>query len=194
MAIDYTVDIVQDLFESNVASETAYQPGGDFNLPAAFGLLSLREATIVAPGTNYLADDEITLSGGTFDTAAILKVLTVGIGGEVLTFSILEPGAYETVPTGTLSTTDNSLAGSGFTATATWDGLGEQRLLTFIEIMRSYLDEIESVHEAKMLQEIMGRTMSSMKFGGVDWNIRNGDSAQIRSLNFIASISNLEVS
>lgn len=41
----------------------------------------------------------------------------------------------------------------------------QQRLLTFIEIMRGYLADIQTVHEAKVVRLVASRMPAAMKIG-----------------------------
>ena len=183
MAIDYTVDIVETLFASNVVTESEYQIPGDFGLANGFGTISLSGGTIDTPGTGYSVDDVLTISGGTSTTTARVKVTDVSTGA-VTAIEVNRAGVYTVIPTGHLSVTGGG--GSGFKLDATWDGFGQQRILTFVEMMRSYLEQIESTHEAKLLQEVMGRMMATMKLGH-SWNANNVSvNAQSDSMHFIS--------
>lgn len=187
MAIDYTVDVVDALFLSDVASSPAYQIPGTFGLPAGFGLLHLSGGSIGTAGTGYSVSNILTLSGGTSSIPATIKVTAVN-AGVVTAFVVLNPGAYTILPTNPVSTT----GGNGtFTLNATWTGLAQQRVLTFIEIMRSYLNEIDNAHEAKLLQEVMARMMATMHFGagvgGAGWaGTTVSTNARTAALRFIA--------
>lgn len=71
---------------------------------------------IVAGGTGYTAGDILTVSGGTFVTAAQIRVITVAAG--VITVARMETaGKYSVVPTGTLATTGGTGTGGTFTVT-----------------------------------------------------------------------------
>ncbi len=63
----------------------------------------------------------------------------------------------------------------------------EQRLLTFIELYRSYLSQVDNNHEAKLLQVVMARMMAAMKFGSTPWNTTTMPAdAQKAALRYIA--------
>src|SRR3954464_3283800 len=128
MAINYQTDIVVAKFVGSVVSDAAYQIPGTFSLPTGFGIVSLSSGTLVAAGSGYLANDIVTLSGGTSTTTAQVKILTVDGSGHVLTFSVSRAGSYTLVPTGTISTSGGT--GTLFTLTATWSGFAQQRILT----------------------------------------------------------------
>jgi len=71
---------------------------------------------IVAGGTGYTAGDVLTVSGGTFATAAQFKVITVS-GGVITEIRMETLGVYSVPPTGTLSVTGGTGASATFTAT-----------------------------------------------------------------------------
>jgi len=54
----------------------------------------LVEAQLVNAGTGYVASETLTLVGGTFTTAAVITIDTVGGSGEILTFSVTTLGSY----------------------------------------------------------------------------------------------------
>ncbi|MDO8596637.1 MAG: hypothetical protein Q7R45_08435 [Sulfuricaulis sp.] len=76
-----------------------------------------------AAGNGYIATETLEVQGGTSTTKAILKVLTVGGAGEVLTYSIDNPGSYSVLPTNPVTLTALMLGsvGAGATATLTFD-------------------------------------------------------------------------
>lgn len=78
---------------------------------------------IVSGGTTYVANDILTVVGGTGTVAAQFKVTTVSSG--VITGIVMErAGSYSVPPTGTLSVTDARNSSATFTATvvggSTW--------------------------------------------------------------------------
>jgi hypothetical protein len=75
-------------------------------------------AVPAAGGTGYAVSDVLTLSGGTFGTAATFTVATVGGGGDVLTVTQTTEGDYTAIPTNPVTTTGGT--GSGCTLTVTW--------------------------------------------------------------------------
>jgi hypothetical protein len=167
MTIDYMANIVTSLYASDVAADADYQTPGNFSLPVGLTSLALDPSSTIAAGghagTGYAAGDVVTLTGGTHTTVATVKILTVS-GGAVVTFRPLVPGVYSVLPSNPISTTTTG-GGSGFEITGVWQGFAAQRLLTFIEIMRSYLAEVTSVYEAKLLQSIMRRMVAEIHFG-----------------------------
>ncbi|MCK9592698.1 MAG: hypothetical protein M0Q91_11905 [Methanoregula sp.] len=64
---------------------------------------SVATIELVAGGTGYTAEDELTVGGGT-GTAATIKVLTVN-AGVILTAEILTVGAYTAEPTNAVAVT-----------------------------------------------------------------------------------------
>lgn len=79
----------------------------------------LQDIKINAAGSGYNVDDILTFVGGTpLDTAAQLKVLTVGGSGEVLTFDVETYSIYSATPSNPVSVTGG--AGSSATFNLTW--------------------------------------------------------------------------
>lgn len=81
------------------------------------------EATGVAintAGTGYAVDDVITLTGGTFVTAAQLTVTSIGGSGDITGVNITEPGEYSATPSNPVSGTVAPPGGSGADFTMTW--------------------------------------------------------------------------
>jgi hypothetical protein len=76
----------------------------------------LQSATIINGGTGYSVNDKLTLTGGTFSTAAILNVDTID-GGVITSVSIDNPGAgytdNPTVPTAHTGGTGSSATFNG---------------------------------------------------------------------------------
>jgi hypothetical protein len=77
-----------------------------------------------AAGAGYAVNDVLTLAGGTFTTAAQLRVEEVTLGAPSA-LAIIEPGAYTVVPTGFIGLTGGT--GAGGTCTGLW-GVGEVTL------------------------------------------------------------------
>ncbi len=75
---------------------------------------------LVVAGTGYADDDILTVVGGTFTTAATIRV-TGQTAGVIDTIAIEDEGDYSVAPTGTLTTTGGT--GSGATITATFNGV-----------------------------------------------------------------------
>jgi len=74
---------------------------------------------IVAGGTGYAAGNILTVSGGTFTTAAQVKVITIS-GGVITELRMETAGSYSVPPTGTLTLTGGG--GSSATCTLTFVG------------------------------------------------------------------------
>lgn len=72
--------------------------------------------TLASAGTGYSLGDILTLSGGTFSSAATFKVTGVNLG-TITALTLESPGSYTVEPTGTLNLTGGS--GSGATVTST---------------------------------------------------------------------------
>lgn len=78
-------------------------------------------STIASAGSGYAAGDTITLTGGTFSQAAIVKVDTVSAGA-VATWHMEDAGVYTVVPSNPVAQGSTSGAGTGFTLTARFVG------------------------------------------------------------------------
>lgn len=77
-------------------------------------------ATVGSGGTGYTVNDHLTVSGGTFGTAAVFNVDNVS-GGVVTAVSLVTAGDYEVVPSNPASTTGGT--GSGCTLNVTYEGV-----------------------------------------------------------------------
>jgi hypothetical protein len=186
MAINYSTDIIP-FFATDVVNQAEYQAGGTYNLPPFFGALTLSAVAIGTAGTGYSTNDVVTLSGGTLysgGAAATVKIVSVNAGVPT-GLSIVTKGDYSVAPTNPISTTGG--AGSGLTITGTWTGYAQQRILTMIEIVKAYFNEMDNTHEAKLFHEILGRILASMSFGSTSWdqNTMSLD-AQKDALHFLA--------
>jgi len=91
-----------------IGSGTLVQQGASYTAQAA---------GIVAAGTGYGVGNTLTLSGGTFATAAILTVTAVN-SGAITGVNVTTVGAYSVLPTNPVSVTGG--AGSGATFALTW--------------------------------------------------------------------------
>jgi hypothetical protein len=80
------------------------------------GVTQVTAAVLAAAGTGYAEGDTLVVAGGVFGVAALLEVLTVDGGGEVLTFKILHTGFYTTEPASPVATTSS---GAGINCTLT---------------------------------------------------------------------------
>ena len=81
---------------------------------------SLIQSAPNAGGSGYAVGDVLSVSGGTFTTAATLQVTAVSAGA-VTAVAVKSPGAYSVIPTGTLATTGGT--GSGCTVLGqVWGG------------------------------------------------------------------------
>ena len=94
-------------------------------------------ATLGAGGLGYLAGDTGTITTGNGN--ATYQVLTVGAGGDVLTFSITAPGTRYTVGAGQATATGGAQpgVGVGFTVniTAVQTGDGTLKVVTYYQII-----------------------------------------------------------
>jgi uncharacterized protein len=71
-------------------------------------------ATKVSGGSGYAVNDTITLTGGTFTTAAVLKVASVSAGA-ITGVTVMTPGSYSVLPTNPVSQGTTSGSGTGAT-------------------------------------------------------------------------------
>lgn len=78
-------------------------------------------ATPSAGGSGYSVNDQLTVVGGTADTAAVFNVDTVS-SGVVTAVSLVTAGSYWVTPSNPVSTTVAPAGGSGCTLTVTWQG------------------------------------------------------------------------
>jgi len=75
--------------------------------------------SIVNDGTGYVLDEIITLTGGTFSTAAQLRVTGVS-GTDITSASIEEPGNYTVLPSNPVAQGSSSGSGTLATFNMTW--------------------------------------------------------------------------
>jgi hypothetical protein len=85
-------------------------------------------STIASAGTGYAIGDTITLSGGTFSSAAVLTVATLS-GSGVATFTVTSAGIYTVLPSNPISTTTSG-SGTGFQLTGSWTVRGTSFTIT----------------------------------------------------------------
>lgn len=78
-------------------------------------------------GTGYSVNDILTVSGGTFTTAAQFKVTAVS-GGAISTLALQTAGLYTVLPSNAVTVTGGT--GSGATITVTWAGTAEYGVFT----------------------------------------------------------------
>jgi hypothetical protein len=112
---------------SGIGSLTVTTPGSytqsSTNAAASplFGALST--SSIPAAGSGYVINDTITLAGGTFTQAAVLKVATVSSGG-VATVTVVTPGNYSVLPANPVAQGSTSGSGTGATFDLNWALVG----------------------------------------------------------------------
>ncbi len=102
------------------AGEDEVAAGGNNGAQGVVQLNHLAATVVVAigSGTGYVVGDLITLAGGTFATATILRVATLS-GSAVATATIEDAGAYSVIPGNPVAqdTTDGVGTGETFTMT-----------------------------------------------------------------------------
>jgi hypothetical protein len=96
------------------------------------------DAAIVGGGTGYAVNDILTVSGGTFTTAATLRVLAES-AGVITDVSVETSGQYSVAPSNPVSVTGGG--GSGATFTLTFHGSSGRNQL-ILKGVGSGLDEI----------------------------------------------------
>jgi hypothetical protein len=67
-----------------------------------------------AAGTGYVVGDVLTYVGGTFTSAAQVKVTTIGGGGAITAVSVFNPGSYSALPAFPVAVTGGSGTGAAF--------------------------------------------------------------------------------
>jgi len=81
-------------------------------------IVGIGTITIAAGGTGYVVGDVLTISGGTFNTAATIKVTTVGGSNAITGVSVVNQGDYTAAPSSPVSVTGGF--GSSATFTIAW--------------------------------------------------------------------------
>lgn len=89
--------------------------------------------TVASGGTGYVVGNTITLTGGTFLSAAILTVTAV-TGGAVTGVSVLRNGVYTAVPTNPVAQGSTSGTGTGATFTVAWSVNGATTALNRVKV------------------------------------------------------------
>jgi hypothetical protein len=80
--------------------------------------------TVAAGGTGYVVGDQITLTGGTGLSAAILQVATLS-GSAVATVTVIRNGSYTAVPGNPVAQGSTTGVGTGATFTMAWSANGQ---------------------------------------------------------------------
>ena len=112
--VNFTINNIQPDSEVRIfdASDTTIELAGSESVEG-----SLTSFTITNAGTGYTAGNTLTLSGGTFTTAAQITVDTVGGGGEITSASITTAGAYSVAPSNPVTLTGGTGASATINAT-----------------------------------------------------------------------------
>ena len=77
-------------------------------------------ATVSSGGSGYAVGDQITLSGGTSTTAAVVQVVAVS-GGAITSAYVRTAGSYTAVPSNPVSQASTTGTGTGATFSMTWN-------------------------------------------------------------------------
>ncbi len=92
-------------------------PGSGATATANMGASNI--SSVGAGGTVYAVNDTITLTGGTFATATVLKVTSVA-AGVVTGVAVQTPGSYSVLPSNPVSQGSSSGAGTSATFNVLW--------------------------------------------------------------------------
>lgn len=84
--------------------------------------VSVAGKAVVAGGAGYVADEVLTLAGGTFVTAAKVTVDTVDGLGAILTCHVSDAGSYVALPADPVAVGATTGVGAGATFDLTWSG------------------------------------------------------------------------
>jgi hypothetical protein len=94
--------------------------GASFTVTWATTTAAAASATPQAGGSGYAVNDTITLAGGTFTQATILKVASLS-GSAVATVTVQTAGSYSVTPSNPVAQGSTSGSGSGGTFNVTWN-------------------------------------------------------------------------
>jgi hypothetical protein len=120
-------DILQGYFFADLRTKAEFDEDTVTNVVTStdeYELTAAAESAVIAAGGSggYAEDDVLTLSGGTFGSAATFTV-TEASGGAVVTVEMTTPGDYTVIPADPVSTTGGG--GTGCTLTVLWDTEGQ---------------------------------------------------------------------
>ena len=120
-SITFSSDATSGLYlaASGIPSLIAHSLGLNVNS----SVYQAQSATVQAGGSNYVAGDTITETGGTFTTPAVFTVATLS-GSAVATVTATVPGIYTTKPSNPVAQGSTSGVGSGCTLNITWNDPG----------------------------------------------------------------------
>lgn len=120
-AVVNTITVIEgSLILTKPTLTVAAPPGSGTQATAAVDTMgaALFKAISGTP-TGYAVNDTVTLSGGTFTSAAVLTVLEVDIDGAPTLLKVTTPGSYTVLPSAPIDTTTSG-SGSGLTLTMWW--------------------------------------------------------------------------
>jgi hypothetical protein len=119
-------EILQGFFFADLRTKSEFDENTVTNVVTATDEFELTaaalSAAVAAGGSSYVVDDVLTLSGGTFGSAATFTVTEV-TGGSVDAVEMTTPGDYTVVPADPVTTTGGS--GTGCTLNVLWDTEGQ---------------------------------------------------------------------
>lgn len=143
---------------------------------------------IVSGGTGYTANDILTVSGGTFVTAAQIKVITVSAG--VITVARMETaGKYSVPPTGTLATTGGTGTGGTFTLTFVGGSIWTLTASAANQTLNLYSCTLSEMKSAALASTTSVRGCSITNSGAVTSNSATIDSCTFQDVATAAPIS-----
>lgn len=171
---------------------------GNFSAGLTSGGLTIRGASlveqraiapvIVAGGTGFTANDILTVTGGTFVTAAQIKVITVAAG--VITVARMETaGKYSVPPTGTLATTGGTGTGGTFTLTFMGGSIWTLTANAANQTLNLYGCTLSQMKSAALASTTSVRGCSITNSGAVTSNSATIDSCTFQDVATAAPIS-----
>lgn len=118
-AVVNTITVVDGSLCLSIPTLTvAAPPGSGTQATAAVNTMAAAYMRSLTGGTEYAVNDTVTLSGGTFTSAAVFTV-SEAPGGVPTRLTIATPGSYTVLPAGPISTTTSG-AGTGLTMEVWW--------------------------------------------------------------------------
>jgi hypothetical protein len=179
------------------AAGTGYAPSNTITFNASGGESAATITVMAVNGSGGVLAFSVSNHGAYVDRLDVLgQVSTTGSGsgfvlvpvwgGAVRTYNITDFGSYAVIPTNPVSTTTSG-EGSGYTAAVGWSNAAGQRILTMIELLSSYISQIQTVSEAKLMCDILQKISSGMRFGSRTWDgSANARHAQANALKLLS--------
>lgn len=143
---------------------------------------------IVNGGTTYVANDILTVNGGTFTEAAQFKVISVS-GGVITEIRMERAGKYSVVPTGTLTVTDARNSSATFTATRAGGSLWTLTASAANQTASFYGCTLIDLYRATLASNSTFRNTIFDNFGNITTNGAFFDSCIFQNLATVAPFS-----